>query len=267
MKSGIYRILNTASGKCYIGQSVNVKRRLTKHRDMLEKGEHFNSHLQNAWNTYGAEQFSFEIVEHCPTEELDSKEVFWIKLYNSTDREHGYNVNSGGKATHDCKEETRKQISAKNSGKSRPWTEKHKRRASENWHNIHKPLSEELRAKIVQTRKDNLSLDGQNNGNAVITDAQAEQFILEMLDGVSLYEIAEREGLTRDILHNLYSNRSYRHILPDRREELKNKYANDFKEKIQKGIELYKSGMSQNQIAKTLHISRNTLRRELKAVI
>lgn len=267
MKSGIYKISNTVTGKCYIGQSVNVRRRLTKHKDMLEKGNHFNSHLQNAWNAYGSEAFNFEIIDQCPVEQLDQKEIFWIRLYDSDNRKYGYNIASGGKAQHDCKEETRKKISQKNTGKSKPWTETHKKRASENWHNIHKPLPKETRVRSIQKRKANLSLDGQNNGNAIITDSQAEQFILEMLNGARPLDIAEREGLTRDILNNLYSNRSYRYILPERREELKNKYANDFREKVEEGIKLYKSGMSQNQIAKTLHISRNTLKRELKAVM
>ena len=48
------------------------------------------------------------------------------------------------------------------------------------------------------------------------------------------------------------------------RKPLKDKYKNELNDKIQKGIEMYLNGVSQNKIAKELNISRNTLSRELK---
>lgn len=267
MKSGIYKIHNTISEKSYIGQSVDIKRRLIKHRNELSKGTHQNIHLQNAWNKYGADSFLFEIIEKCSIDDLDEREIFYIDQLKTNDRRYGYNIFSGGQATHDCPEEVKTKISLKNKGKSKPWTDAHKAAASKNWHNIHKPLPEETRKKAILKRKDRLSLDGENNGNAIFSDKQAEIYILEMLNGETPYIIAKRDNVSLNSLLNLYENRSYRHILTDRREELRNRCSTEFNKKVEKCIALYKSGVSKNQIAKTLHMSRNTISRVVKAVV
>ena len=36
------------------------------------------------------------IIERCLPEELNEKEKYWIKKYNSTDKNIGYNISSGG---------------------------------------------------------------------------------------------------------------------------------------------------------------------------
>lgn len=46
---------------------------------------------------YGIENFSFEILEECPKEQLDDREIYWIEYYHSTDKAKGYNVSKGGK--------------------------------------------------------------------------------------------------------------------------------------------------------------------------
>lgn len=53
--------------------------------------------------------------------------------------------------------------------------------------------------------------------------------------------------------------------MPDVREELKTRTSILQENKIELSIEMYLSGNSQNKIAKELNISRNTLRKELKA--
>ena len=63
---GIYQIRNKNNGKVYIGQVYATKganRRWLEHRAALRKGNHYNPHLQSAWNKYGEVNFSFEILE------------------------------------------------------------------------------------------------------------------------------------------------------------------------------------------------------------
>lgn len=95
MRSGIYLITNTVTDKKYVGQSYDVERRIRTHKNKLREGTHNNSHLQSAWNLYGEYAFSFTVVEYCPISDLNDKEVFWIKHFN-TFSPKGYNMTLGG---------------------------------------------------------------------------------------------------------------------------------------------------------------------------
>ena len=91
----IYKIENKVNGKVYIGQTrVGFKERIYAHRRALIKNEHNNDYLQRAWNKYGEVNFTFSIVETCSLEELDEKEVNWIKYHRSC--RGAYNLESGG---------------------------------------------------------------------------------------------------------------------------------------------------------------------------
>lgn len=60
---GIYCIKNTVNSKIYIGSAVDLCKRLHHHKTRLRTGKHINRHLQSAWNKYGAEAFSCQIIE------------------------------------------------------------------------------------------------------------------------------------------------------------------------------------------------------------
>lgn len=62
-KMGVYRILNTINGKAYLDASSNLDGAIERDRLWLTKGGHLNARLQQDWNTYGAEAFSFEVLE------------------------------------------------------------------------------------------------------------------------------------------------------------------------------------------------------------
>lgn len=94
--SGIYKIENKINGKVYIGQSVDVYRRLKKHIWEIENN---NSVLYRAFKKYGIENFTYELIEECSIEELDKREIFYIQKYNSyvgIENSNGYNLNTGG---------------------------------------------------------------------------------------------------------------------------------------------------------------------------
>lgn len=77
--SGIYKIVHVASGRCYVGQSVDVKGRWKNHRSDLRKGVHCAGYLQNVYNKYGIDSLSFEVIEqHSDLETLDAREQFWM---------------------------------------------------------------------------------------------------------------------------------------------------------------------------------------------
>lgn len=88
MTSGIYKITNKQNGKTYIGQSENCERRIQEH-----KKERFVP--IDMWiNVLGKDNFSFEILEYCESQDLDLKEKEYIEKFNSI--KNGYNSQIGG---------------------------------------------------------------------------------------------------------------------------------------------------------------------------
>ena len=76
---GLYKIVNMVTQQCYVGQSQNVKKRLSEHFRLLKFGKHTNRHLQNAYNKYGADAFKGEIEIECQSlEELDKLEEAFL---------------------------------------------------------------------------------------------------------------------------------------------------------------------------------------------
>lgn len=77
------------SGKCYIGQTSDIKRR------WREKSYKQCPKFFNAIQKYGWENFEHEIVCICHTsEEADEKERYYIQYYDSIN--NGYNITAGG---------------------------------------------------------------------------------------------------------------------------------------------------------------------------
>lgn len=90
---GIYKITNKINGKCYIGQSNDINRRW---RQELSPNAKLNPHLARAFEKYGTDNFEFEIIEECQRELLNEREQFWINIYNSANKNFGYNKTFGG---------------------------------------------------------------------------------------------------------------------------------------------------------------------------
>lgn len=90
---GIYKITNNVNDKCYIGQSRDIKKRWTSHKNVAfnQNCHEYNYPLYQAIRKYGLENFSFEILEECSIKELNEKEMFWINKCNSSNSDYGYN--------------------------------------------------------------------------------------------------------------------------------------------------------------------------------
>ena len=97
IKSGIYCIRNKANDKRYIGMSVNIERRQRYHLNMLLDGTHYNTHLQRSFNRYDKENFEFTITESINEKQIQKRERYWIKFFDTTNSNKGYNLTDGGK--------------------------------------------------------------------------------------------------------------------------------------------------------------------------
>jgi group I intron endonuclease len=76
---GIYKIVNTATSQCYVGQSQYIEKRIREHFRLLRGNKHTNQHLQHAYNKYGAANFYGAIEVQCANlDELDMLEEAFI---------------------------------------------------------------------------------------------------------------------------------------------------------------------------------------------
>ena len=85
---GIYKITNIKNNMIYIGQSRQLSKRLKSHKNAVEKSYIDNEIRKNP------NDFKYEIIEYCSEEELNEKEIYWIKFYDSYNS--GYNKTPGG---------------------------------------------------------------------------------------------------------------------------------------------------------------------------
>lgn len=92
--SGIYKITSLKDGQAYIGQSVDIKERFRQHiKSSLAYGTTTNK-LYQTMRKDGPENFTFEIIEKVPKEQLNEREVYWIDFYKT--KEFGMNGTRGG---------------------------------------------------------------------------------------------------------------------------------------------------------------------------
>ena len=91
----IYKITNTVTGKCYIGETIqDYNRRWGKHINSLKYKEGCPL-LKASMKKHGIEKFKFEILIICFDKDVVKYEKEYIKKYNSQ-TPNGYNVLSGG---------------------------------------------------------------------------------------------------------------------------------------------------------------------------
>ena len=102
----IYKITNIQNDKVYIGQTIRpVKDRFHRHiNDAMNNI--LDTHFARAIRKYGKDSFIIEIIDKATTqEELNQKEQYWIKHFNSV--ENGYNetdaINKCGGNTYQSK--------------------------------------------------------------------------------------------------------------------------------------------------------------------
>lgn len=92
--SGIYKI-NYPNGKSYIGLSRDIRRRIWEHNNFNKAKMPCDLAIKH----YG-KVTEIEILEYCSNEqELEERESYWIKYYNTTNPEFGYNLTEGGDGT------------------------------------------------------------------------------------------------------------------------------------------------------------------------
>ena len=106
----IYKITNLENLKVYIGQTINtLEKRKYKHESEAKCNK--SMPIARAIIKYGKDNFYWETIDIAKTrEELNEKEKEWIWLYNTNDRQYGYNLSMGGNSVNLCPAAEQKRI-------------------------------------------------------------------------------------------------------------------------------------------------------------
>lgn len=109
----IYKITNKINGKVYIGQTIRpAQQRFRRHiNDAMNNI--LNTHFAKAIRKYGPDAWELTIIDKAETqEELNQKEQYWIRYYNSVI--DGYNetdaINKCGGNTYQSKTEEEMEV-------------------------------------------------------------------------------------------------------------------------------------------------------------
>jgi len=174
----IYKTTNLINNKIYIGQD--------SHNNPKYLGS--GTILVNAIKKYGKDKFKKEIIEECKTvDELNEREKYWIKFFNSQDKKIGYNIYEGGGGDGYMSKETKNKLSE--SHKNKIFSEEHKNNISLNHHNVsgennpmfgkthtkevknllkHKNIGKKHKSESIQ--KIIIASTGEANGNSKLTE-------------------------------------------------------------------------------------------------
>lgn len=89
----IYKI-TSPSGRIYIGQSSNFKRRKIEYKRNKCKAQTL---LYNSFLKYGYNAHTFEIIDEVDKSLADEKEIYYIQHFNTYNTKYGLNLTPGGK--------------------------------------------------------------------------------------------------------------------------------------------------------------------------
>lgn len=151
MNSVVYAIRNMDNMKMYVGSSKVYPRRMKTHLFALNHNEHYNGHLQGAWNKYGEHAFVFSVLEVVDEPNvLRDREQWWLDHLNPY-KDNGYNIHKDVRSDYEYStpEEVREKLRIAMTGY---------KRTPEHCKNIAKAklghtVSEETKAKISKNRK------------------------------------------------------------------------------------------------------------------
>ena len=108
MKTGyIYKIERKKTGQLYIGQTTRFEERMTEHKRGTVQ------YIDRAIQKYGENAFIYTIIEEVPIKQLNEREKYYIKKYNTYNNSFHYNNHPGGDALGEVTEEHKEKLSTK----------------------------------------------------------------------------------------------------------------------------------------------------------
>lgn len=232
--SGIYLIIDNLGDRIYVGQAKRINERFNTHLCELRANKHGNDYLQNIFNKYEESNLSFLPIENCSLELLNEREGFWSlqfpkeKLLNLAKIGQYFPVTEATREKMRIKatgrkhsEETKKKIGLL--GKGRPSPNKGKKASPETIAKMSlafkgkaPQVTEEQRIKGKKLRR--IFVDNKKTG----VNAEIAREIKLLLPLFPNCVIAEKLGVSATAVSNIRVGTSWKHIIVELPEELKN---------------------------------------------
>jgi len=210
----IYKI-NFQNGKAYIGQTIHdLETRKMGHKYAYQMK---NNIVYRAIRKYGWDNIIWEVIDNTEdVDELNEKERYWIKYYNTyihSENANGYNMTEGGGGSlgYFHSEESKQKMSENSKG------------------NI---TSEETRLKMSINSK------GNNNANVKITEDIAREIKIRLASGDRNIEVKNHFGVTKKIVEHIKYLTAWKHVLPVLNDLLKDNIQHDMSEDTARNIKI-----------------------------
>ena len=174
---GIYKITNP-NNKVYIGQSVNIEKRFKQYSSLSQTK--LQKRLHYSFGKYGIKNHTFEILEECSIEMLNSRERYWQDFYNVL--EDGLNcvLTDTKDSIKIYSKETIDKIRIGNLGKTIP-------------DSVRKQTSQTMKEKGIKPKNKMLGFDNPKSIKIIATNNITNQIYISNLSGVAKFFKVDRE--------------------------------------------------------------------------
>ncbi|AEW47209.1 putative endonuclease [Bacillus phage BCP78] len=212
----IYKAVNKINGKVYVGKTTGALERRKRQHKHAAKSEKNKSYFHKALLKYGWENFSWEVIDTATDcDELNIKEIFWIKQLEANTSAKGYNLTIGGdgKVGYTHTEEARKRMSEARKGKK--MSEDLKKKLIEI--NTGREHTEEAKKKIsdAQIGKPRKT-KGERNGFSKLTEKDVIGIKKLLAKGKYQKEIASMYNVARSTITAINKGDTWSHIKIER---------------------------------------------------
>lgn len=216
--SGIYKI-TFPNNKIYIGLSNNMYRRMLEHNTDFRN----NLPIEHAIQKYGKiTQFEIlELIDPKDRQKMQEREQYWIKYYNSTNKDIGYNISYGGDGAgvgalnHEARF-TEEEIlgiynELKNSELSLTELSKKYSITLSSISNINNGITYYHSSVSYPIRVDRRSNTGIKNHNSKISNELLQNIYIALIEeqNISMKELANRFNISQTIIQNINQGKTY----------------------------------------------------------
>jgi group I intron endonuclease len=173
---GIYKLNWLESGYFYIGQSIDIQNRFNRHKHLMINNKNKSGFIQSVYNKYGMP--SFEILEECLYDDLNSREQHYLDLHFDDDKCCNLNKNAVSSKGHKYSKETIERMKMLRAGSQKKGKENP---------NYGRKASIESRKKMSEAQKGDKS-----NKARIVLDTESGVFYYCLKELTDLYNLNHR---------------------------------------------------------------------------